>query len=406
MSLEEELAARKIRAKCLRALDKEASMKRTSQFEEFPPDERLALHDAIAEIDRALLLDEYAPELWNFKSAWCNLLERYEESIQYANKAIELRPHKYPKPYINKGDALFKQKRHQESRECAEEAIKQAEGTEFLFDVQLAERLIKACSVPATSPNIINDLLPLISKIFYVAEQTCDQEYGLQDKEKPINELKSVIDGVYRRAVHVRGDPMLEYIPMMAELLDDFNPETACFIMSGIHELDSSMFEYCMVAAEYVAVHSDRALKRDAARFLCLSILNFENITELYRRVILEPSEASNDKMACLNEIIREELGRINRLFPKLISDQEPIDRGGVERAQKNILSHLPADSSQIPIKRAEGSEENSGKQRVKEFLIKELQLKKKAKTGCLHVVIVLSFIVLVIYFYLRGISF
>jgi len=348
MSAEEELAARKVRAQCLRALDKEASLKRTSQFEEFPPDERLALHHAIAEIDRALLLDEYDAELWNFKSAWCNMIERYEEAIQYANKAIGLRPHKYPKPHINKGVALFKQKRFREACTCFEEALKHAEGTLFLSDVQLAKELIQACSNAPAIPKTINDLLPLISNIFYAAEQACDQEYGLQDKEGPINELKSVIDGVYRRAVHVRGNPMLEYIPMMAELLDDFNPETACFIMSGIHERDSSMFKNCMVAVQYVAVHSDRALKRDAARLLCLSILNSENIRALYREVILEPSAASNDKMSGLSEIICGELGRMNQHFPRLIAEQEPIDEMGIERARRDILSLLPNDPSKV----------------------------------------------------------
>jgi Flp pilus assembly protein TadD len=351
MSAEEELAVRKVRAQCLRALDKEASLKRTSQFEEFPPDERLTLHQAIAEIDRALLLDEYDPELWNFKSAWCNMMERYEESIQCANKAIELRPHHYPRPHNNKGDVFLKQKKYREAHKCAEEALKLAEGTEFLSDIKLAERIIQVCSNSPSAPTI-NDMSTLIASIFMAAERTCDQEYGLQDKEGPKYELKSVIDGAYRRAVHVRDNPMLEYIPMMAELLDDFNPETACFIMSGIHERDSSMFGYCMVAAQYVAVHSDRALKRDAARFLCLSILNGENIRAMYRQVILEPSAASNDKMSGLSEIIREELGRLNQHFPKLITEQEPIDEMGIERARRNILSLLPSDPSQIPIKR------------------------------------------------------
>lgn len=65
-----EVETHRNRAQALRALDAAADRARKSRIEYFAPDERLALHNAVAEIDRAIELDPYDAELWNLKSAW------------------------------------------------------------------------------------------------------------------------------------------------------------------------------------------------------------------------------------------------------------------------------------------------------------------------------------------------
>ena len=69
-SLDNELALRGARMGSLRELDKAAEASRGTRGEGFPPDERLALHEAMAELEIALSLDPEDYMLWNFKSAW------------------------------------------------------------------------------------------------------------------------------------------------------------------------------------------------------------------------------------------------------------------------------------------------------------------------------------------------
>jgi tetratricopeptide (TPR) repeat protein len=97
-----ELALRITRARCLRTLAKKAAQHRKSVAEHFPIEERLALHGAMEEMERALALDAYDPELWNLKSAWCNLLDRHTEAMSCADTSIELRPNNYTKPWIRR----------------------------------------------------------------------------------------------------------------------------------------------------------------------------------------------------------------------------------------------------------------------------------------------------------------
>ena len=87
-----------------------------------------------------------------------------------------------------------------------------------------------------------------------------------------------------------------------------------------------------------------REQRRDAARFLSLMILfhqDDQRIRAYYRQAILETSAAATDEMSNLDAILREELGRMFPLFPKLIADQEPVDDVGREQARRNILSKI-----------------------------------------------------------------
>jgi tetratricopeptide (TPR) repeat protein len=342
MPPENQLGIRKSRAQCLRALDKEAHQKRESQFEEFPPEERIALHQAIVEIDKIILLDEFDPVMWNFKSAWCNQLKRYDEAMYCAKRSIELRPHNYPKPWINVSDSLFKQKKFSEARVWAEEALKHTEGTEYQYDKILAHKMIKMCSIPPVSPSL-NNMSPLISRIYKSVAETSYQEYHFQNPEslKVIYKimLTSVINGAYARFTHFNQGSIQKYSSIMAEMLDDFTPETVFIILNKIALRNQKIFKLCIVATQYLVAHSTRALQRDAARFLSLHILNGMDIKALYCQGNMGILEEKNDDIVSnIADIINHELARINHNFSQLIGYDNPGGTNRIKRALMNIL--------------------------------------------------------------------
>jgi len=333
--LEEELILRRVRAECLRLLDLAASRQRETRMEAFLPEERLALLEAITEINRALSIDEYDAELWNLKSAWCALLERHEDAIICADRALELRPYHYPKPYINKAKALRALKRGEEALKCAQVALIHAEGGEP-NDVALAHEIIEMYSTPQRLPTL-EDLEPLIENILKSARITVDQELGQQG-----DSLDRLTKGFWIRAGRVRSDRSIDYVPLMSEVLSDFTPEVVlCIIVKSPAYFDR-ISEHCLYASLYVAAHSEGVRKRDAARFIALSILAATEgpaIRRSYREAILEISAAANDEMARLDEIVREELRHINPFFPELIANQNPVD----EEKRKYIAQTIHA---------------------------------------------------------------
>ena len=141
---------RRIRAENLRQLDRIAQEQRATLSEAFPPEERLALPEAFAELIKAIALDPYDPILWNLKSGWCYYLGQYSESVESADRAIQLRPHRYSRPWIIKASSLWYLKRDTEALSYAREALKQAEESqgEFTDDIDRAHELIRLILTP------------------------------------------------------------------------------------------------------------------------------------------------------------------------------------------------------------------------------------------------------------------
>lgn len=335
MSPNEEVNNRRGRAQSLRALDAEEHRHRETLREAFPPDERLALYEALKELEKAIALDEYDPELWNLKSAWCYLLGKHEEAIVCADKAIELRPINYPKPYQNKANAFWGLKKDKEALSFAKEALKHAEGCKSAADIAQAKEIVSAYSTEQITPDITS-IEPLIKHILNAVQITADQEIG-QWKGK----IDTLVKGVLKRASVIGYDWTMDYVSIMAELLSDFTPETAFTITLNTSKHNQKVHEHCLHAALFVAAHSDGVRQRDTTRFLVLSIfgaLKGDGIRKAYRRAILEPSSAANDELSCLDAIMREELKRINPFFPRLIADQEPINVKEKARAVSTIL--------------------------------------------------------------------
>lgn len=345
MPPDEEVHARRGRAQSIRELDATEHHHRQTLMEAFPTEERLALREALKELEKTIALDEYDPELWNLKSAWCYLLGQHEEAILSADKAIELRPINYPKPYQNKANAFWELKKDKEAFAFAKKALKHAEGCNFAADIAQAKEIVKAYSTQRKSPNTI-DIEPLIKHILNAAQITADQEIG-QWKGK----IDTLVKGVLKRASLIGYDWTMDYVSIMAELLSDFTPETAFTITLNTSKHNQKVHEHCLHAALYVAAHSDGVRQRDAARFLALTFLgavSIEYIKRSYRQAILETSFAASDELSCLDTIMREELQRINPFFPRLIADQEPINEKEKARAINATLSRFTERPSQI----------------------------------------------------------
>jgi len=334
-----EVNARRGRAQILRLLDEEAEKKYETRCETFPPKERLSLHEAMNEIDRAISLDKYDPELWNLKAAWNCLLEQYKKAISCADRAIELRPYNYPKPYQNKANALWNLNEHTEALVCARIALKQAQDCNSLNDVEIAKLWIEICSNPVQTPTL-KDFEPIIGKILKAAEITSDQETGLMK-----GSIQNIIDSFLFRIKplqHARSS--IEYIAAMGQLFSYVTAESAFCTIHRIGITDRNIQNHCINATLYIVAHSEKIMRRDAARFLILSIFALRDSTEikrLYRKLILETSAAASDEMSRIDILVREELSRIHSLFPEMIANQEPIDDDELKHANNTIISQL-----------------------------------------------------------------
>lgn len=126
MPPDKEAGYRRWRAQQLRNAGKlgERTLERT--LWRYPPAERLHLFQALEEIERALALDPYDAECWNLKAAWSYMGGRPADAIEAADRAIELRPHGYAKPHINKALTFQGLGRLSDAMACADEACRQA----------------------------------------------------------------------------------------------------------------------------------------------------------------------------------------------------------------------------------------------------------------------------------------
>jgi Flp pilus assembly protein TadD len=315
MGGEIELQSRKTRAKCLRELDKIAANRRQAMLEPVSPEERLALQEAVKELDEILRLDEYDPEMWNFKSAWCSLLHRFDEADACADRAISLRPHGYPKPWTNKGDVRLKQKTYAEALAMARKALEVAQGTNYKSDIALAEGIIKRATHPP-QPLTADDLPSYTFVFLSKADTVSDEEIGGYG---PVDKL---VNGLLLRLMDLKMPQGARAV--IAELTSDFTPETVGRILAGMRSRNHGLFEVALIGMLYVIVNAQGAFKRDAVRLLILTMLRSGNKTPIrnwYRRLVLIPSQA-DPALLSLAEIVEKELGYINAELPKIIAQQ------------------------------------------------------------------------------------
>ena len=87
-----EATRRGARAEWLRTLDRVEQQQRATLGEQYPPEDRIALAEAVAENERSLAADPHDARQWNSRSAWLQWLGRHEESLGAADRASSCVP--------------------------------------------------------------------------------------------------------------------------------------------------------------------------------------------------------------------------------------------------------------------------------------------------------------------------
>jgi tetratricopeptide (TPR) repeat protein len=333
---EEEADVRKHRAKLLRQLDRRAAETREMLLEYFPPGERLALQGALEEMERALALEDSDAELWNFHAAWCSMLDRDEDAIHSADRAIALRPYGYAKPWINKANSLFHLDRFDEARQCGKEAVRQAEAAGLDADLHQAQALASISQAGHEVPNEgavtrwMNDFLK-------AAALTSKKEVSQKGWSGNYSEL---INGFLKRTRPFGSDWHPAYLRIVAEMLIYFSPETCRITLVDARSQNEAAYDNALNALLYLIVSSSGALQRDATRLLCLLFLGTGTICgacKMHRQAVLETAAGSAD-FRILPKIVRRELAAINTWLPKLVADQEPVNEAEIAHARRTVL--------------------------------------------------------------------
>ena len=344
-ALDNELVLRRYRLQALRELDKSAANSRTARREGVPANERPALHLALAELEQVLALEPEDHILWNQKSVFLCLLERFEAAINAADQALNLCPAGYLKPRVNKALALFKSGRKQEALQEASVVMHLAKalGNEGKNDLNSVEEMIRDFSLPTASyDETLADL----------AKSLCRGASMIGDKEIPKKEQKSILNGLKRRVDMIGLAWNQAYIATMAELLTDFSSMTVWKLMLELSESHEKPYIHCIHAAIYIAAHAEGVMHRDVCRFLIyflLGVLEPCKIRESYRQAILGPTAVGEAQFKHLQDFICEEMGRINPLLLKLIDEQAPLNQQELDFAKNITMARFNAGVDRDP---------------------------------------------------------
>jgi tetratricopeptide (TPR) repeat protein len=337
-----EATRRGARAEWLRTLDRVEQQQRATLGEQYLPEDRIALAEAVAENERALAADPHDARQWNSRSAWLQWLGRHEESLAAADRALELRPSGYSRPWMNKASCYFELKRDAEALECARRALDIAKGAgpEFADDVDHATRLI--ASLPRR-PATLADMGPVMLAAAAAAERTCQLLW--QGKDKRAFLTRGV--GIRMRTV---GSPQaISYVPMMEQFLSDFSPEVAFVVFRELSPRNIKQFELSMSAAMFLAATESGVIQRDAARFLLLVLFSWalkspEFARDGYRLTILRVCRSAGPPLSNLEAILSVEMARFHPELPRLLCDQEPLTEEERSQGLRIFEEHYTRD--------------------------------------------------------------
>ena len=339
---EQELDCRRARFTLLRKTDSTEEKLREAKGEAYPPDERLALQEALTELEKAIVLDPYDATFWNFKAAWCRLLGRFDEGLKSADEAIKLRPVGYHRPFHNQAIIYADLGKIPEAIACAKEALAQLEHSTEKADLPIIQKMIDDLATPH-SPVELSDLIPIMRQVVSAAREEMTQLTGrTQDERASLGKMVEMIE--YRiHNLQPSPDNALHYVPSMAQILANLTPETAFLVLQEMKKKNRVDFENSLTAALYIAAHGEKIMQRDALRLLILTLFanvadseNEEPIREQYRNLILNVSAAATDEMKDLDQLMRKELARIHPDLPGVIVDQESSDEEGKQKARES----------------------------------------------------------------------
>lgn len=340
MTPREKANCHRVRAESLRALDRAAEDHLQALGEQSLPQDRLALQEALAELERALS-DEgseafYDPELWNLRAAWAYLMREYRLAITYVDQAVQYRPVAYALPHLNKALSLWELDQNAEALACAKEALHQAEASQNEAHQEQVKQAIED-HTKHKAPETLDELRPYLEQVLYGAGDAAERE--ISDER---GKLEDVGTSLCQRVQIVGHAWSMDYVTVLAELLSFYSPEAAFFIVEQAAEGAPNLLDNILNAALFLAGYGEGVSQRDSARLLALEIisaLEANAIRNMYRKGILEVSSAATDELTQLDSLLRKELLRMHPLLPPLIADQKPVDDLGRERARRNILS-------------------------------------------------------------------
>jgi tetratricopeptide (TPR) repeat protein len=342
--IEKETNIRYRRAFLLRELDLKAANIREMLVEKVPPTERLALIEALTEIEKAINLDEYNAEFWNFRAAWCMLLQMNDEAIIFADKAISLRPYQYAKPWINKALAYWNLMNFEQMLKSAKEAVVQAIASGDSKDIADAKKLVVKYDTIIEAPDVnhfINWVKDFMNAVMITSRKEISQEGWSGNYE-------NIEKGFLKRTNRFGNNWNPLYLKIMSEMLTFFTPETCWGILATIQTKNFPVYDHSLNTLLYIIINSKGVLQRDSARLFCLLLmgtLSIKDMRSMYRQAVLETAFASED-FNKLPIIICEEFEKINPELIEFIAKQEPVDNSGGERAKRNILWRF--DSTQL----------------------------------------------------------
>jgi tetratricopeptide (TPR) repeat protein len=341
---DDEVQRRRQRAQWLRELDNKAARPRETAAEDFPPEERLALAEAIVEIDKALEIDDDA-ELWNLRSAWCYLMKRLDDAVESADRALALRPTGYLRPYQNKGLALVGLDRLDEARTCLRTALdiaKKAGGQQEL-DEPFVRRLIAETEDSRSFTLAL--ARPVLAQGVKAALVSGNQYLGSVGTTS--DQLAGALLGNFRGSGAVPGR-VLTFVPALARALVDITAEACFAVLVRVEARDSGAYENAMKAVVFISACAEPVMQRDAQRLLALAILapalddgGESQVLELYRRSVLEVAAAADGPLERLDGLMRAELARIMPKLPEVIADQQPVDSEGRARGERLFISQM-----------------------------------------------------------------
>lgn len=337
----EERDARRLRADCLRKVDLMAERERESLGEAIPPNDRVALKAAKRELDKVIEIDEYDAEVWNLKAAWSSLLHDYDEAIESAEKALELRPHGYAKAHHNKANALFHLGRIDEAIASVEEGLRKAEASGDDGDVELSRRMLASYAERAdgvSDEKLRECILRVAQGIMLTTEAETAGGHLDMNMDQLAAQMADVEAHLSARAV--------KYVPFLCEMLTSVTPDTVFHATVTLGAQRRSPVEQYLLAAQYMAAHFDGVQRRDAARYVALYLLcqlEPPDVRAAYEAFVLAVDAAGGPEWADADEAVGDELRSMQPFFMELITSGPPPD-SMVEQARALLVRNFDED--------------------------------------------------------------